>query len=70
MEARRLEETDPEALQALRRGCGLAREEFRQKMPGLMEGRRKPSGELPRETAEPKANEIALTPELVKTFRR
>jgi putative transposase len=60
MEARRLEETDEEALRALRRGWYLGSGEFRNQMLERMEGKLGDhhSGELRRETAEAKADRI------------
>ena len=60
MERRRWEETDPEALQALRRGWCLGSEGFRREMLLRMEGKlgEHHSGELHRASAEAKAERI------------
>jgi len=60
MERRRLEETDPESLKALRRGWCLGSGPFRQQMLENMEGKlgEHHSGELRRETAEAKAERL------------
>jgi len=60
MERRRLEETDPEALQALRRGWCLGSEGFRRERLLRMEGKlgEHHSGELHRASAEAKAERI------------
>ncbi len=60
MEARRLEETDEEALNIFRRGWCLGGEEFRKQMLEKMEGKlgEHHSGELRRETADAKAKRI------------
>ena len=60
MEARRLEETDPEALKVLRRGWCLGSQEFKSQMLEKVEGRlgEHHSGELRCETAEAKAERI------------
>ena len=60
MEARRLEEEAEPDLKPLRRGWCLGSEELRQKMLELMEGKlgENHSGELRRETAEPKGNRV------------
>src|SRR5439155_832819 len=60
MEARRLEETDGEALKIFRRGWYLGGDEFRKQMLEKMEGKlgEHHSGELRRETAEAKAKRI------------
>jgi REP element-mobilizing transposase RayT len=60
MEARRLEETDPEALKVLRRGWCLGGEEFKRQMLEKMEGKLGDhhAGELRRETAAAKAERI------------
>ena len=60
MERRRLEETDPEALKALRRGWCLGSEGFRREMLLRMEGKlgQHHSGELHRASAEAKAERI------------
>ena len=60
MEARRLEETHEEEFKPLRRGWCLGGEEFRQAMLELMDGKlgENHSGQLQRETAEPRASRI------------
>jgi hypothetical protein len=60
MERRRLEETDPEALKALRRGWCLASGGFRRELLLRMEGelREHHTGELHRAEAEAKAKRI------------
>ena len=60
MERRRLEESDPEALKALRRGWCLGSQSFRREMLLRMEGRLGDhhSGELHRASAEAKAERI------------
>jgi len=60
MERRRLEAIDEEALKPLRRGWYLGREQFKEQMLELMEGKlgESHSGELHRETAEQRANRI------------
>jgi REP element-mobilizing transposase RayT len=60
MEARRLEETDAQALRGLRRGWYLGSEGFKKQMLELLEGTlgEHHSGELRRETAEAKAQRI------------
>jgi REP element-mobilizing transposase RayT len=60
MEARRLEETDDEALKTFRRGWCVGGDEFRKQMLEKMEGKlgEHHSGELRRETAEAKAKRI------------
>ena len=60
MERRRLEGLDEEALKPLRRGWYLGREQFKEQMLELMEGKlgESHSGELHRETAEQRANRI------------
>jgi putative transposase len=60
METRRLEETDPEALKALRRGWCLGSAGFRTQMLAKMEGQlgEHHSGELHRKSAEAKAERI------------
>ena len=60
MERRRWEETDPEAIKALRRGWCLGSEGFRRKMLLRIEGKlgEHHAGELPRASAEAKAERI------------
>lgn len=60
METRRLEETEPEALKAFRRGWCLGSLDFKKEMIGKMEGKlgRNHAGELHRESAEAKAERI------------
>jgi hypothetical protein len=60
MERRRWEETDPEALKALRRGWCLGSESFRHQMLLAMEGKlgEHHAGELHRASAEAKAERI------------
>ena len=60
MEARRLDEADPEAFRGLRRSWCLGGKEFKKQMLGKMEGKlgEHHSGELLRETAEAKADRI------------
>jgi REP element-mobilizing transposase RayT len=60
MEARRLEEADPEDLKAFRRGWCLGSKEFKDQILEMMEGQlgENHSGELRRETAEAKSERI------------
>jgi len=60
MEARRLEETDPEELRVFRRGWCLGREEFRREMLGIMDGKLgdNHSGDLRMENARARAERI------------
>jgi hypothetical protein len=60
MEARRLQETDPQALKTLRRGWCLGRNEFKQEMLEKVDGQLGDhhSGQLRRETAEAKGERI------------
>jgi len=60
MEARRLEETDPEALRAVRRGWCLGSEEFKREMLERVDGKlgENHSGELRQQTARQKAERI------------
>jgi hypothetical protein len=66
-EARRLQAADEEVFKPLRRGWCLGREEFRQKMLELMEGKlgENNAGGLPRERAEQRAKRI-LAEELAR----
>jgi hypothetical protein len=70
MERRRLEALDEEALKRLRRGRYLGSEQFKEQMLELMEGKlgESHSGELHRETAEPRANRI-IAAELARRGR-
>jgi len=60
MEARRLEETDPAALEVFRRGWCLGSEKFREQMLESMEGKlgQHHSGELRRQSAQAKAERV------------
>jgi hypothetical protein len=63
MEARRAQETDEQALESLRRAWCLGSEAFRQQLLRQMEGQLGDhhSGEMKRESAEPRPSALLLT---------